>query len=80
MTEPSNNPQRLLQLWIIAVLLVVSGILLARLVRAALIPALRTPEMGIELHLASSCPQVGQESASPLRTRDLLRSPYPPAC
>ena len=80
MAESKNNSQRVLQLWIIAVVLIVSGVLLARLVRAALMPALRVPEMGIELHLAARPPEVGRGSASPLRTKGPLRFRGSRAC
>lgn len=38
-------------MWIVALLLVVIGVLLARMVRATLAPALRPEPMQIELHV-----------------------------
>jgi hypothetical protein len=75
-TEPKINPQRALQLWILAVVLVVSGVLLARLIRAALKPVLRLPDSGLELHLvnAHGITPSGRGSAFLLRTKDPLQS------
>jgi hypothetical protein len=70
----SRVTQRALQLWIIAVLLIVSGVLLARLVRAALRPAVRLPETEMELHLVTS-PPIAPGSVSPPHTRDPWKSP-----
>ncbi len=71
MTEPKINPQRVLQFWILAVVLVVLGVLLARLIRAALRPALRAPETELELHLANLDER---GSVSLLHTTDPWRS------
>lgn len=46
-----NSSHKGMSLWVVALVLVVVGVVLARLVKAALGPALRRVPMQIELHL-----------------------------
>ncbi len=69
MTNSRPTPQGPLQWWMIAVLLVALGVLLGRIVRAALAPALRTPEPGVEFHIAMLL-QAERGSACPLHRKD----------
>jgi len=49
--EPVQEGGRKVSIWVIAILLVVVGIFVARLVRATLAPALRHEEtLGVEMH------------------------------
>ena len=51
--EEGKGPRRkpAIPMWILAIILVVIGVLLARLVKAALEPALRPEVVQFELHL-----------------------------
>jgi hypothetical protein len=49
--QSRQGGDRGVSIWIIALLLVVAGVLLARLVRATLAPALRPEPMQIEMHV-----------------------------
>ncbi len=48
--EPLHGRDRLMSKWLIAVILIVVGVLFARLIRAALEPSLKRPPQQFESH------------------------------